>query len=353
MPSTRLDRFRQELAGRSAIVLKPENIFYLSGFLGEGALVVTDKRSVIVTDFRYVEAGEKQSPDWEILSIGGGKTQNSLIADCVLEAGAPVLWEEDFLTIEEGRNLGALLKQVEVLPMNGLPEKLRIIKDAQEVAAMQKAAAITDDAFSYLLTVLKPGMTEKQAALELYVYMLGHGAEGLSFSTIAASGENASLPHAIPSDRVIREGDVVTFDFGCKVEGYCSDFTRTVAMGRIDQKLSEIYDIVLEANLAALEGLRAGKTGREMDSIARDIIAKAGYGECFGHSLGHGVGVLIHEEPRLSQRSDTVLKSGMAVTIEPGIYLPGLGGVRIEDLTIVQDGGHQNLCRSEKKLITL
>ena len=340
--STRIQRFRAELGGRTAIVHKPENMRYLSGFLGEGAVVVTEKRNIIVTDFRYVEAAQRQSPGWEILSTGGGLTQNKIIADSVVEAAAPALWEEDMLTIQEGRDLKKLMPKAELLPMNGLPEKLRIIKDEDEIAAMQKAESITDDAFSYLLTVLKTGMTEKQAALELYNYMLSHGAEGLSFSTIAASGENASLPHAIPSDRVIRTGDVVTFDFGC-----------TVAMGPISEKLHEIYDIVLEANLTALDALRPGRTGREMDSVARDLIAKAGYGDCFGHGLGHGVGRLIHEAPRLSQSCETVLEPGMAVTIEPGIYLPGIGGVRIEDLCIVTENGQKTLSHSEKKLITL
>ncbi len=351
--STRLERFLSGIGGGVAIVHKPENMRYLSGFLGEGALVVSESKSAIITDFRYVEAAQRQSPGWEILSVGGDITQNKLIADCVRQAGGTALWEEDYLTIQEGRELARLLGGQEPKSLNGLPERLRIIKDEQEIAAMQRAAAITDDAFTHLLTWLKPGVTERQAALELFVYMLGHGAQDLSFSTIAASGENASLPHAIPSDRVIREGDVVTFDFGCKVDDYCSDFTRTVAIGKIDPKLQEIYQIVLEANLRALDALHAGKTGREMDSVARDIIAKAGYGDCFGHSLGHGVGRLIHEEPRLSQRSDTVLEPGMAVTIEPGIYLPGLGGVRIEDLCVVEQDGHRNLCRSSKELITL
>lgn len=349
---SRLTRFRQELSGCTAIIHKPENMRYLSGFLGEGALLIGQDVNMIVTDFRYTEAAATQAPGWEIVMSSNELPQNQILAERANKIGKPIFWEEDFLTIREGKELGAKLDPA-MKPLEGLVEALRIVKDDDEIATMAKASAITDAAFAEILTKLKPGLTEKQVALMLYNAQIERGASDLSFSTIVASGENASLPHAIPTDRVIQRGDVVTMDFGCKVNGYCSDFTRTVAIGEISPKLKEIYKIVLDANLMALDGLKPGKTGVAVDKIARDYIAKHGYGEYFGHGLGHGVGLMIHEAPRLSPVGKTVLEPGMAVTVEPGIYLPGIGGVRIEDLCIVTEKGYRNLCASPKELITL
>jgi len=224
------------------------------------------------------------------------------------------------------------------------------VKDEEELKAIQHACDITCEAFEYICTYIKPGMTERQVQLALDYKMLELGAQDMAFSTIVASGENGSLPHAVPGDRVIKSGDLVTMDFGAKVDGYCSDMTRTVAVGEPSDKLREIYGIVLRAQEAAQAALAPGKNCADMDKIARDIIAEAGYGECFGHSLGHGVGIDIHEEPRLSSRSTDVLAPGHIVTVEPGIYVPGLGGVRIENTCVITDDGYKALCSASKEL---
>ena len=200
---------------------------------------------------------------------------------------------------------------------------------------------------------MKPGMTELEAAAELEYLMKQEGAEDLSFNTIVASGLNSSMPHAIPGTKQFEKGDFITFDFGCKYKGYCSDMTRTVVLGKASDKQKEIYNVVLKAQLAGLDALKAGKSGASVDKVARDIIADAGYGEYFGHGLGHSVGLFIHENPRLSPSDDTILKENMIETVEPGIYVPGLGGVRIEDMVVVTKEGHINLAHSPKELIEL
>ena len=230
---------------------------------------------------------------------------------------------------------------------------LRSVKTEREIECLAKAESIGDLAFSHMLTVLKPGVTELEAAAELEYFMKTHGAEDISFETIVASGVNSSMPHAMPSHKKIEAGDFVTMDFGCKYNGYCSDMTRTVVVGRADEKQKEIYRIVLEAQLAGLEAVRSGARGCDVDKVSRDIITKAGYGDCFGHGLGHSVGLYIHEEPRLSRLCETVLEPNMIQTVEPGIYLPGFGGVRIEDMVVVTEGACRNLARSEKNLIEL
>ena len=210
-----------------------------------------------------------------------------------------------------------------------------------------------DEAFSYILNELKPGVTELQIAAKLEYFMRSHGAEGTSFDTIVASGYHSAMPHAVPTEKPLENGDFVTMDFGCRYQGYCSDMTRTVVIGKADPRQKEIYQIVLEAQQAALEGLRPGMTGTEGDRLARDVIEKAGYGEYFGHGLGHSVGLEIHEKPALSTRDETVLLPGMIETVEPGIYIPGFGGVRIEDMVVLTETGIRNLTTSPKELIEL
>jgi len=238
-------------------------------------------------------------------------------------------------------------------PLSGLVEDLREVKDEEEIELLHTAQNITADAFDDILKILRPGMTELDVSRELYLAMEKHGGRGQSFPSIVASGENGSLPHAIPGNRVLQKGDMVTLDFGAMYKGYCGDFTRTVALGDPGQKLKDIYAIVLEAQLAACDALMAGKTGQQVDAVARDIIAKAGYGDNFGHGLGHGIGRLCHEKPRLSKAWKGVLKENVVVSVEPGIYVPGLGGVRIEDICVVKNGGNINLTRSPKELIIL
>jgi Xaa-Pro aminopeptidase len=343
----------------ASLITKPENIRYLSGFTGEGVLLLENGGKdglfrVIITDFRYTEQAHQQSPGFEIFETSAGSIQNDIIKKVLNDAGVDKLYiEAETITLSEYEALGQALSGVNLLKGGGEVEDLRIIKTAEEVESIKRAEALTDQAFSYLLTVIKPGMTEMSLVALLYKFFLDNGADDFSFSPIVASGENSSKPHAIPGQRQITRGDLITFDMGCKINGYCSDFTRTVAVGSIDPELEKIYNIVLEANLKGLAAVKAGVNCKDVDAAARDHIAALGYGENFGHSTGHGVGLEIHEAPRLSTASEQVLQSGMIVTVEPGIYLPGKGGVRIEDLVLVTDEGCEILSKSSKQLITL
>ena len=230
---------------------------------------------------------------------------------------------------------------------------LRAVKDEGEIEKLARAEQIGDEAFSYILTQIKPGITELEIAAKLEYYMKSHGAQEKGFDTIAASGLHSAMPHAVPSEKVLEKGDFLTLDFGCKYQGYCSDMTRTVVIGKANEKQKEIYKIVLEAQEAALAGLRAGMTGAEGDALARKVIEEAGCGDYFGHGLGHSVGLEIHEKPALSPKDQTILRPGIIETVEPGIYIPGLGGVRIEDMTVITENGIKNLTSSPKELIEL
>ena len=232
-------------------------------------------------------------------------------------------------------------------------EKLRMIKTDDEIRTIRRAAEIADEAFSHILTFIKPGVTELEVSNELEFFMRRLGASESSFDTIVASGKRSALPHGVATGKTIENGDMVTLDFGALYDGYVSDITRTVAVGEPTEELKKIYHIVLEAQMRACSALKPGMTGKEADAVARDYIKDHGYGEAFGHSTGHGIGLEVHEGPGLSFRSDTVLKPGMVVTVEPGIYVPGLGGVRIEDDVLITEDGCELLTSSPKELIIL
>ena len=351
-----MDRTERLLAklpqNAAALVHNPSNIFYLSGYTGEGLLLVAEGLRAVITDFRYVEAAEKQCPEFEIHSISAGVSHVKLAAGLLEKMGiSHLLFEDNIVTVRDMRNMEkAMPEGMTFAPLDFAVEALRTVKDEAELKAIAHACDITCEAFEYICGYIKPGMTEREVQLALDNKMLSLGAQSTAFSTIIASGENGSLPHAVPGERVIKTGDLVTMDFGAKVDGYCSDMTRTVAVGEPSAKLREIYEIVLRAQEAAQAALAPGKKCSDMDKVARDIIAEAGYGECFGHSLGHGVGIDIHEEPRLSSRSTDILAPGHIVTVEPGIYVPGLGGVRIENTCVITDDGYRALCSASKEL---
>ncbi len=351
-----MDRTEKLLAklpeNTAALLHNPSNIFYLSGYTGEGLLLVAPGIKAVITDFRYVEAAQKQCPAFEIHSIRAGVGHVKLAGELLEKHGInKLLYEDNIVTVRAMRDMEkAMPENMTFEPLNFAVEALRTVKDEEELKAIQHACDITCQAFEYICGYIKPGMTERQVQLALDYKMLELGAQDMAFSTIVASGENGSLPHAVPGERVIQKGDFVTMDYGAKVDGYCSDMTRTVAVGEPSQKLREIYEIVLRAQEAAQAALAPGKNCADMDKIARDIIAAAGYGECFGHSLGHGVGIDIHEEPRLSSRSTDILAPGHIVTVEPGIYVPGLGGVRIENTCVITEDGYKALCSASKDL---
>ena len=291
---------------------KPANVYYLSGFSGEGLLLLGQGMRTIITDFRYVEDAQRQAPGWQVLSIRPGLSHLRIAAQ---QLGAADIWrllfEDDCVTVRQHAEMRDLMPKVEMGPLGRLPEKLRQIKDQDEQARMARACEISCQAFDWILGEVAPGMTEREIRRKLDFRMLELGADSPGFSTIVASGPNGSLPHAVPGDRQAMKGDMVTLDFGARYRGYCADMTRTFALGEPDGRMREVYEIVSEAQHLAQEALRPGEDCRAIDSLARDLIAGRGYGDHFGHGLGHAVGLDIHEDPRLSQTSGDQLAPGM------------------------------------------
>ncbi|MBR3215673.1 MAG: aminopeptidase P family protein [Exiguobacterium sp.] len=334
------------------LVTKRENIRYLSGFTGSsGVIVITLNSASFITDFRYTEQANDQVKGYDIIELDTSLIKS--VADVVSRESIKRLGiEQDAMTVGQYR---AYEKEVDaqLIETSGIVEKLRLIKDESEIKIMKEAAAIADAAYAHIQTFIRPGRTEREVANELEMFMRSKGADSSSFDIIVASGLRSALPHGVASDKVIQTGELVTLDFGAYYKGYCSDITRTLAIGPVSDELRQIYDTVLRAQLAGVEGIRAGITGIEADALTRDIIKEAGYGEYFGHSTGHGLGMEVHEAPGLSFRSDTVLEPGMVVTIEPGIYINGVGGCRIEDDVVITEDGCYLLTQSPKELITI
>ncbi|ALS28422.1 Xaa-Pro dipeptidase [Paenibacillus sp. 32O-W] len=353
--TNRVDALRAKLADQgleAMLVASPYNRRYLSGFTGSaGMVLITSQDAWLLTDFRYTVQAKEQASGFAVEETPSPlDTVRRLLTEKGIRS---VAFEQAHVTYTEYVKWGQALGDIELTPADGIVESLRMVKDETELAVIRKAAKLADDTFAYILGLLKPGMTEKDIALEMEVYMRSHGATSSSFDTIVASGERSAMPHGVASDRVIRGDEFVKLDFGALLDGYCSDLTRTVVLGKPTQRHRDIYNIVLEAQLTALDGIRPGMTGKEADALARDVIARYGYGDCFGHSLGHGFGMEIHEAPGLSARSDTILIPGMTVTVEPGIYIPGFGGVRIEDDIVITDNGIKILTSSPKEFTIL
>lgn len=325
---------------------------YISNFTGtSGAVLISGEKALFITDFRYVEQASSQCQGFEIIQHKGPILQE--VADQAEKLGITKLaFEQDYTTFTEYKNLENVVKG-ELIPVTGIIEKLRLIKSKEEIKILKEAAKIADAAFTHIVDFIKVGKTELEVSNELEFFMRRAGATSSSFDTIVASGKRSALPHGVATNKVIEAGDFVTMDYGAYFNGYVSDITRTVAVGNPDEKLKEIYNIVLAAQLKGMEGIKAGITGIQADALTRDYITEKGYGEYFGHSTGHGIGLEIHEGPALSFRSDITLEPGMIVTCEPGIYIPGLGGVRIEDDTIVTNDHNEALTHSSKELIIL
>ena len=392
----RVYNLMKKMRMNAVILTDGYNIHYLSGYSGHtGMALITMKHKRILTDSRYTEQVTIEAPEFECIDIksdGYAKTINRLLCE---EFFACVEGDKD-LSTQSDNNVSSAPKEVEnscktcantvctrntirvgfenedisykqfktfldvlddrigLMPIGDKINELRIIKSKEEIEKITMAEHIGDMAFSYVKDLIKPGMTEVEVALLLENYMRSHGVSGLSFDTIAASGRNSSLPHAVPTDKKLEEGDFLTMDFGCIYKGYCSDMTRTVFIGKEpSDKQKQVYEIVLKAQLAALDMIKPGVSCYEVDKCARDIIRDAGYGDYFGHGLGHSVGLFIHEEPRFSPKCKDILESGMVITVEPGIYLPGEFGVRIEDLVVVTEDGYRNLAESPKELICI
>jgi Xaa-Pro aminopeptidase len=352
--ATRAERVADRLAEReldALLVTNLINVRYLTGFTGTNglALISPDER-LFVTDFRYVEQAAEQVPDFERVR---GKLD--LLEDAVGRMSGRVGFDDSSMTVRQWRRLQEIVPDgVELVGAGGVVEEVRAVKEPGEVEKMRVAAALIDDVYAAVVERGLVGRTEEDVALFIEMQVRERGGSGLSFPSIVAAGAHGALPHAVPRDVAIEAGTLVVIDTGAVVDGYCSDATRTFATGPISDTARDVYDLVLRAQLAALEGIRAGVTGKAVDSIARDLIAAAGHGDKFGHGLGHGVGLEIHEAPRLSQAAEeTPLVAGNAVTVEPGVYLPGEVGVRIEDLVIVGEDGYENLTGYTKELLTV
>ncbi len=347
-------KFDQDDLGLDAILISsPENRRYMSGFTGSaGWLLISRDDATLATDFRYVEQAGKQAPDFRIhrTAPGLGWFPEWTAEHNVKRIG----FESDDVTISlhnafrKAADESETTNHPELIPTSGIVEQLRVYKDADELALLAKAIEIADEAIDEVAPRIEPGITEEGVAWELEKAMRERGAEMISFDTIVGAGANGALPHHRADDTVIKPNDAIVIDMGAKYEGYCSDLTRTIFVGEPDAKFRRIYDIVLQAQLAAEEQVRAGMTGEEADAIARDIIAEAGHGDDFGHSLGHGVGLAVHEFPRLGPRAEDTLEDGMVFTIEPGIYLPGWGGVRIEDIVVMENGRARVISKAKK-----
>ncbi|MGD7007803.1 M24 family metallopeptidase [Metabacillus sp. 84] len=341
-------------SGIDGLLLTSEyNRKYATGFTGSAGLaIISESKAVLITDFRYTEQAAKQAQGFEIIQHTGSIAEEAAVQ--AKKLGIVKLgFEQDHVTFASYEGFKKAMGGIELVPVSGAVEKLRLIKSPSEIKILKEAAQIADAAYSHILHFVRPGLKEIDVSNELEFFMRKNGAASSSFDIIVASGFRSALPHGAASDKVIESGDLVTLDFGAYYKGYCSDITRTFAVGEPSDKLKEIYSVVLEAQLRGMNGIKAGMTGKEADALTRDLITEKGYGEYFGHSTGHGLGMEVHEGPALSKRSETILEPGMVVTVEPGIYIAGLGGVRIEDDTVVTETGNESLTSSPKELIIL
>lgn len=353
LQNKRLEKLRLQMqkAGIDAVfITSSENRYYFSAFRGSsGCLLITLENAYLLTDFRYVDQAKQDAVLYDV--IDHQRDIYASISTLVKTNKIQNLgMEYEHLPVEEFLALKKSIPDVQLTAVDHLLSDIRMIKDHQEIEYLQEAVAICDQAFEHILTFIRPGMTEHEVGLELEFFMRKTGAEGIKANHVIASGERSALPHGQATDRIIQVGDFVKMDIGAKVKGYYSDFTRTVVMGQPSAKQLEIYDIVRKAQEAALQTIGPGKVCSELDEIARSIIRDAGYGDHFGHSLGHSIGLAVHEKPVMRHSDHTVLQPGMVITVEPGIYVPGFGGVRIEDFVVITEDGHRNLTKATKEL---
>lgn len=353
-----LEQIRQCLAGAeldALLITSEPGEYYAVGMNGEGVVLVTREESHYYTDSRYIEWA-KRSVDYAAVSMTKPDRSQFVLAGEVLTARGlrRVGVEEQYLTVETYRKLERLFPpETELIPASALLTGLRSVKDAEELERMRKAQKLTDRVFLDILNELKPGVTERQIAARITYLHLCYGAEGNAFPPIVASGPQGSMPHAIPGDKPICQGEFVTMDFGCRYQGYCSDMTRTVAVGQPSEEMQQVYDAVLQAQLAGIACAKAGVPGCEIHNAAWQVLRDVGYGDYFGHGFGHGLGLEIHEAPNANRSNQVALPAGAVISAEPGVYLPGRFGVRIEDVLWLTKEGNVNLTQSPKQLIVL
>ena len=331
------------------------NRFYLTGFNSSaGSVLVSQKQAIFFIDFRYFEKAKQIVNSCEVILYDKG--DKGIYEFCQQQNIKEIFIEASSTSISHHKYLNDLFDGIKISTDNVLDvtlNKMRAVKTQDELGFISKAQSLTEQTLDYILPRIAPGKTEREIMLDMEFFMRSLGAEGVSFDFIVVSGKNSSLPHGVPTDKKIEKGDFVTMDFGAIVNGYCSDMTRTVAIGNVSDEQRLVYDTTLKAQLAAIDAISAGKVCGDIDKIARDIIYDAGYKGCFGHSLGHSVGIDVHEAPNLSPNNQAVLEVGNVVTVEPGIYLENKFGVRIEDMVCVTESGCINLTSSPKELIIL
>ncbi|MCG8397819.1 Xaa-Pro peptidase family protein [Bacillus atrophaeus] len=353
MKLEKLRNLFKQLGIDGLLITSGTNLQYMTGFTGSAGLaVISEERAAFITDFRYTEQAKAQVKGFEIIEHGGSLIQTA--ADTISDFDIGKLgFEQNSMTYGTYASYHAVVNGAELVPVAESVEKLRLIKSGEEIKILEEAAKIADDAFHHILTFIKPGISEISVANELEFFMRSQGADSSSFDMIVASGLRSSLPHGVASEKLIESGDFVTLDFGAYYKGYCSDITRTIAVGEPSDKLKDIYQIVFDAQALGVQHIKPGMTGKEADALTRDHITAKGYGQYFGHSTGHGLGMEVHESPGLSARSSAVLEPGMIVTVEPGIYIPETGGVRIEDDIVITENGCRTITHSPKELIIL
>ncbi len=351
----RLAKLCRELANKgleAILISQPENRYYLSGFCGSnGILLITPEDRILATDFRYIEQAKRQSPDYELLKIDGN--MESWLPKLINRLNLRSLgFEAEHITFTEYHRIKDILAGAgsgfSLVPVEGLVESLRAIKEPEEIELITKAVAIAEGAFNYIADTIRVGMTELELAWEIEKFLRENGSEQIPFDVIVASGPNSALPHAKPSQRNIKPGEPVLIDIGARYKCYGSDISRTICLGKPDDTLKKAYEAVLAAQLKAIAEITAGITGEQADAIGREVIKEAGFGTSFGHGLGHGLGLALHEQPRLGPGSPDRLLDGTVFTVEPGIYLTGWGGVRVEDTVVMENGKIRVISQTKK-----
>ncbi|KPJ52335.1 MAG: hypothetical protein AMJ37_03110 [Dehalococcoidia bacterium DG_18] len=347
----RLESLRQRLgeAGLDAILISQgENRRYLSGFTGSaGFLLISQRSAILATDFRYIEQAKSQAPDFDIFRTDGELPKWFLELVSSLRA-KKIGFEATDLSVATYRQLVANAGENQIVSTEELVESFRAVKDEEELELISRVVEISDAAFEGVASMIHPGMTEKEVAWELEKSLREKGSEGIPFDLIVAAGPNSALPHHQPTERAILRGEPVVIDMGARFQGYSSDLSRTICLGNTDKRFEKIYDLVLGAQLTAIATIEAGMSGEQADGLARTVIEQGGYGDNFGHGLGHGIGLAPHEMPRLGRNSPSILTDGMVFTIEPGIYISGWGGVRIEDVVVLEQGRVRVLSKAKK-----
>ncbi len=356
MYNSRIEKLREILEENQALLIMDDtNRFYFTGMRSSaGYLLVTNENAYLFIDFRYFEKAKKTVTCAEVILCE--KLYSQLLQLLYSKNIKTVLTESRNITVATLNVVNTNLLDIEAIASDELSDKisaLRSIKNDSEIESIKKAQALTDKTFEYILSRIKAGVSEKEIMLDMEFFIRKNGSEGVSFDFIVVSGKNSSLPHGVPTDKIIENGDFVTMDFGAVIDGYHSDMTRTVAVGGITEKQQLVYDTVLKAQALALNSINPNVKCKKVDKIARDYIANQGFDGCFGHGLGHSVGLQIHENPACNTRDDTLLQTGMIMTVEPGIYIENEFGVRIEDMVVVTENGYENLTKSPKELIII